>query len=125
LAKDLEDIQVAVDYLKSNYGYKVELVVGHSRGSIVAFRWLSMTKDGRGVPAFVNISGRYRMPVTSKFPPRTLKYADLVCLENFGYKISACSKTPIFIGNRHLLQNHQIALSGREISPSKVIPHGM
>lgn len=62
LAKDLEDIQVAVDYLKSNYGYKVELVVGHSRGSIVAFRWLSMTKDGQGVPAFVNISGRYRMP---------------------------------------------------------------
>ena len=65
LANDLEDIQVVVDYLKVNYGYTVALIIGHSRGSIVAFRWLSKTKEGRDVPAFVNISGRYRMPVTT------------------------------------------------------------
>ncbi len=67
LANDLDDIQVVVDYLKINYGYIVKLIVGHSRASIVAFRWLSKAKDGREVPAFVNISGRYRMPVIDFF----------------------------------------------------------
>ncbi|KAH9480227.1 hypothetical protein JR316_0006825 [Psilocybe cubensis] len=61
LADDILDLQAVVDYLKVTYGYVVELLVGHSRGSIVAFRWLSTTEDGRKVPAFVNASGRYRM----------------------------------------------------------------
>jgi len=57
------DIQAVVDYLKATYGYVIELLVGHSRGSIVAFRWLATTEDGRKVSAFVNASGRYRMAV--------------------------------------------------------------
>lgn len=57
------DLQAVVDFLKSTYGYVIELVVGHSRGSIVALKWLSATEDGRKVPAFVNASGRYRMAV--------------------------------------------------------------
>ncbi|PPR05400.1 hypothetical protein CVT24_008014 [Panaeolus cyanescens] len=62
LHDDLVDLQVVVDYLKETYGYVIELVVGHSRGSIVAFRWLATTEDGKRVGAFVNASGRYRMP---------------------------------------------------------------
>ena len=57
------DLQAVVDYLKATYGYVIELLVGHSRGSIVAFRWLATTEDGRKVSAFVNASGRYRMAV--------------------------------------------------------------
>ncbi len=64
LTKDLEDIQTVADYLSTTYGYTIKLVIGHSRGSIVSFRWLSTTQDGRNVPAFVNISGRYRMTVS-------------------------------------------------------------
>ena len=63
LTDDVEDIQIVVDYLKGSYGYVVDLVIGHSRGSIVSFRWLSNSLDGRKVSAFINLSGRYRMPV--------------------------------------------------------------
>ena len=63
LDDDLVDLQAVVDYLKQTYGYVMELVVGHSRGSVVAFRWISTTEDGRRVSAFVNASGRYRMAV--------------------------------------------------------------
>ena len=52
-----------VDYLKITYGYVIELLVGHSRGSIIAFRWLATSEDGQKVGAFVNASGRYRMAV--------------------------------------------------------------
>ena len=69
LDEDLVDLQAVVDYLKQTYGYVIELLVGHSRGSIVAFRWLSTTEDGRKVSAFVNASGRYRMAVRVTPPP--------------------------------------------------------
>ncbi|KAF9453161.1 alpha/beta-hydrolase [Macrolepiota fuliginosa MF-IS2] len=61
LDEDIQDLNAVVAYLKSTYGYKIELIVGHSRGSLVAFRWIATTEDGRNVPAFVNVSGRYRM----------------------------------------------------------------
>ena len=67
LHEDIEDLQAVVDYLKVNYGYVVDLLVGHSRGSIMAFRWLSTSEDGRKVSAFVNVSGRYRMEVGASF----------------------------------------------------------
>lgn len=61
LDEDLEDVDAVVAHLKSTYGYDIELIVGHSRGSLVASRWIASTEDGRKVPAFVNVSGRYRM----------------------------------------------------------------
>ncbi|KAJ3559594.1 hypothetical protein NP233_g11227 [Leucocoprinus birnbaumii] len=64
LEEDLEDLNAVVAYLTSTYGYEIELVVGHSRGSLVGFRWISTTEVGRKVPAFVNASGRYRMRVS-------------------------------------------------------------
>ncbi|PPQ88392.1 hypothetical protein CVT25_011271 [Psilocybe cyanescens] len=72
LADDILDLQAVVDYLKITYGYVVELLVGHSRGSIVAFRWLSTTEEGRKVPAFVNASGRYRMGKILESPAGTV-----------------------------------------------------
>ncbi|TFK39083.1 ectomycorrhiza-regulated esterase [Crucibulum laeve] len=61
LDKDIVDINTVVGFLKREYGYVIDLVVGHSRGALVAFRWLCTTEDGRNVTAFVNASGRYRM----------------------------------------------------------------
>ncbi|KAH7872361.1 Alpha/Beta hydrolase protein [Lentinula edodes] len=58
---DLEDIRVVVDFLKVRYGYVIDLVVGHSRGSIVAFRWICTSEEGASISGFVNASGRYRM----------------------------------------------------------------
>lgn len=72
LADDLVDLQAVVDYLKFTYGYVIELLVGHSRGSIIAFRWLATTEDGRKVGAFVNASGRYRMAKILESPAGTV-----------------------------------------------------
>ncbi|KAF8817145.1 ectomycorrhiza-regulated esterase [Phlegmacium glaucopus] len=77
LDEDMVDLQVVVDYLKQTYGYVIELLVGHSRGSVVAFRWISTTEDGRKVSAFVNASGRYRMAKILESPAGTM------WLENF------------------------------------------
>lgn len=65
LEEDLEDLVAVVDYLKATYGYVVDLVVGHSRGSLVAFRWLCTSEEGKLVSGYVNASGRYRMNVRS------------------------------------------------------------
>jgi len=67
LADDVVDLRVVVDYLKINYGYKIDLVVGHSRGSIVAFKWICTTEEGKNISGFVNASGRYRMRVSTGF----------------------------------------------------------
>jgi len=68
LQEDLVDLELVVGYLKEKYGYVIELVVGHSRGSLVAMRWLCTTEDGNKVPAFVNASGRYRMALIMESP---------------------------------------------------------
>lgn len=62
--EDIDDIVAAVAFLNSHFGYVVDLVVGHSRGSVAAMRWVCVTKEGQGVRAFVNASGRYRMRVS-------------------------------------------------------------
>jgi predicted alpha/beta hydrolase family esterase len=64
LEDDIVDLSTVVEYLKSKFGYVVHLLVGHSRGSIVAFHWLSTTEEGKHVAGFVNVSGRYRMHVS-------------------------------------------------------------
>jgi uncharacterized protein len=67
LSEDLVDLKAVVAYLKFTYGYVVDLVVGHSRGSIVAMRWICTTEEGRNISGFVNASGRYRMAVSCHF----------------------------------------------------------
>lgn len=65
ILNDVEDIRVVAAFLSSRYGYHVDLVVGHSRGANVGIYWCCMTEEGRSVRAFVNVSGRYRMEVSS------------------------------------------------------------
>ncbi|KAI0265547.1 ectomycorrhiza-regulated esterase [Gloeopeniophorella convolvens] len=60
-ADDVEDIRTVVANLTQEYGYVVDLLVGHSRGSIAAMRWLCTSEEGKHVSGFVNVSGRYKM----------------------------------------------------------------
>jgi uncharacterized protein len=64
IKEDVVDLEVVIGYLKSKFGYKIDTLVGHSRGSVVAFHWICKSEDGRRVSAMVNISGRYRMQVS-------------------------------------------------------------
>lgn len=63
-ADDVEDLVTVVAYLRSTYGYEVDMVVGHSRGSVVGMHWLCTSEAGKRVRALVNVSGRYRMHVS-------------------------------------------------------------
>ncbi|EIW59500.1 alpha/beta-hydrolase [Trametes versicolor FP-101664 SS1] len=60
---DVLDLEVVVDYLAREFGYVVDMVVGHSRGSVVGMLWLCKHRDGAAKDAtrYVNVSGRYRM----------------------------------------------------------------
>ncbi|KAI0345750.1 ectomycorrhiza-regulated esterase [Trametopsis cervina] len=58
---DVEDISSIVAYLTSKFGYVVDLLVGHSRGSVAGMKWMCTAKEGQGVRGYVNASGRYRM----------------------------------------------------------------
>ncbi|KAJ7243773.1 Alpha/Beta hydrolase protein [Mycena rebaudengoi] len=60
-SRDVGDLSVVAQHLQTVYGYVVELVVGHSRGSIVGMRWICTAPEAASVKAFINVSGRYRM----------------------------------------------------------------
>lgn len=68
LAEDLEDLEAVSNHLKDRYGYVIDLVVGHSKGSIVGFRWMATSEHGKTASAYVNVSGRYRMEVRPQVP---------------------------------------------------------
>ncbi|KAJ7166450.1 Alpha/Beta hydrolase protein [Mycena crocata] len=59
--EDVVDLAVVAQYLQAVYGYVIDSVVGHSRGSLVGMRWLSTAPEARNVTTFINASGRYRM----------------------------------------------------------------
>ncbi|KAG0704852.1 ectomycorrhiza-regulated esterase [Suillus ampliporus] len=59
--KDVEDLVTVVSYLRSTYGYEIDVVVGHSRGSVVGMHWLCTSEEGQRAHAMINVSGRYRM----------------------------------------------------------------
>ena len=67
---DVEDLEAVVAYLTSQLGYVIDLLIGHSRGVVTAFRWMCTAKEAAGVRGFVNVSGRYRMPVRMSGAPR-------------------------------------------------------
>lgn len=62
---DVDDIDAVVAHLRREYGYVVDMLVGHSRGSVAAMLWLCKHKDGhaKDVKMYVNVSGRFRMEV--------------------------------------------------------------
>ncbi|GJJ15745.1 hypothetical protein Clacol_010023 [Clathrus columnatus] len=62
---DIADIRTVVAFLSTELGYTVDMVVAHSRGAIVAFKWISSTPEGQRVSYFVNCAGRHRMKTRS------------------------------------------------------------
>lgn len=61
--EDEVDLRAVASYLTTELGYTIDLVIGHSRGSVVALRWLCTSEEGKGARGYVNASGRYRMEV--------------------------------------------------------------
>ncbi|KAI6129710.1 ectomycorrhiza-regulated esterase [Pisolithus croceorrhizus] len=55
--KDARDLVTVVAFLRNNYGYEIDMVVGHSRGSVVGMHWLCTSEEGKRVTAVVNVSG--------------------------------------------------------------------
>lgn len=64
IQEDVDDIRVVVGYLTTELGYVIDLIIGHSRGSVVAMHWMCVSAEGKHVRGFVNVSGRYRMDVS-------------------------------------------------------------
>ncbi|OBZ71716.1 hypothetical protein A0H81_08339 [Grifola frondosa] len=62
-SNDIADLETVVDYLTKELGYVIDLLVGHSRGSVVSSQWLCMSEQAKTVRGFVNVAGRYRMEV--------------------------------------------------------------
>jgi len=90
LADDVEDVRVVVAYLTQEYGYKIDLLIGHSRGSIAAMRWLCTSNEGKHVGGFVNVSARYRMHkvLQSNKPPFKLNEHGY-----FDWKVTVAGRT--------------------------------
>lgn len=62
---DILDLHVVVQHLTQEYGYVIDLLVGHSRGSVAGLIWLCRYPEETGtVRGCVNVSGRYRMGVS-------------------------------------------------------------
>lgn len=77
---DIDDIKAVVAYLTSELGYIIDLLVGHSRGVVAMFRWMCTTKESSSVRGFVNVAGRYRMPVRMYRALHRVLEADLLCV---------------------------------------------
>lgn len=63
---DLEDMRCVIAYLRNTYGYRIELLVGHSRGALDSFSYLSRhghTPESE-IPYYVSLSARWRMHVS-------------------------------------------------------------
>ncbi|KAI9450219.1 Alpha/Beta hydrolase protein [Lactarius psammicola] len=90
IADDVEDVRVVVAYLTQEYGYKIDLLVGHSRGSIVSMRWLCTSDEGKHVSGFVNVSARYKMDVRSTEPPFKLNEHGY-----FDWKVTVAGRTVV------------------------------
>ena len=64
LDDDWEDLRLVTSHMTKHFGYIIDLLIGHSRGSIIAMRWLCTAEEAKSVRGFVNVSGRYRMEVS-------------------------------------------------------------
>jgi alpha-beta hydrolase superfamily lysophospholipase len=81
--QDVDDLEIVVQFLNQQYGYVTDLLVGHSRGSVVAMLWLCTSKEGQLVGGLVNASGRYRMEVSSICTVSCHSTADTLVKETF------------------------------------------
>lgn len=72
---DVEDIDAVLAYLSDHYGYHCDLLIGHSRGSLVGWKWFAKKYGSAGMllqdssssflpaepPLWVSLGGRWRM----------------------------------------------------------------
>jgi len=77
---DVEDIQVVAEYLIKEFGYVINLVIGHSKGSVAGMRWVCTSPQAESVRGFANVSGRYRMECT---PYRNEPYYSIIKSQGF------------------------------------------
>ncbi|KAK0193108.1 hypothetical protein F5146DRAFT_1120774 [Armillaria mellea] len=42
-----KNLRIVTDYLKVHFGCQIDLVIGHSRGAVLAIRWLCTSEDGK------------------------------------------------------------------------------
>jgi alpha-beta hydrolase superfamily lysophospholipase len=61
---DITDISVVARHL-ATLGFKIVLVIGHSKGSVAGLSWMCSSEEGKRVKGYVNCSGRYRMEVNN------------------------------------------------------------
>ncbi|KAK0193094.1 ectomycorrhiza-regulated esterase [Armillaria mellea] len=73
MEEDVLDLHIVTDYLKAHFGYQIDLVIGHSRGAVLAVRWLCTSEDGKKVSRFVSVSAMYRMEAMSQSVKMVLK----------------------------------------------------
>ncbi|KAH9936277.1 ectomycorrhiza-regulated esterase [Fomitopsis serialis] len=81
---DIQDLHIVVRYLVREYGYVIDTIIGHSRGSVVGIVWLSRypKEEAGSVRGVVNVSGRYRL---HKMYDQTNKPEIKAQLERQGY----------------------------------------
>ncbi|ORY78426.1 Alpha/Beta hydrolase protein [Leucosporidium creatinivorum] len=60
LDDDIVDLKVVIAYLEEEWGYRIHLIIAHSRGSMITAYYLSCFPHPH-IPLFVNLSGRYDM----------------------------------------------------------------
>ena len=58
---EVRDLEAVVRFLNFGSQYRVDTIIAHSRGSIVAFRWLCTSPMAGQVRSYVNINARFRM----------------------------------------------------------------
>ncbi|KAH9950554.1 ectomycorrhiza-regulated esterase [Amylocystis lapponica] len=76
---DVVDIEVVCDYLSGQFGYVVDLVVGHSRGAVVGMTWLctANSKYAKTVRGYVSAAPRFRMDkIWDNVTPEQRKFLD-------------------------------------------------
>merc|ERR1712093_939166 len=59
IQRDVEELKTVIAYLEKTYGYKVGLLVGHSKGALASYQYLCQVPDPPRL--YVNLSGRYDM----------------------------------------------------------------
>ncbi|KAK4048732.1 hypothetical protein OIO90_005725 [Microbotryomycetes sp. JL221] len=59
LDSDVRDLETVIKHLESEFGYRIHLIIAHSRGSLLSTYYLS--KFPHPHVLFVNLSGRYDM----------------------------------------------------------------
>ncbi|CAO1625655.1 unnamed protein product [Sympodiomycopsis kandeliae] len=57
---DIQDINCVLAYLEQHYNYNLQLLVGHSRGSLVGWKFLSQYPSPQNI-LWVSLGGRWRM----------------------------------------------------------------